>query len=48
VVVANEEARQRGRRVDWDRVRATTPAEIERQKAEDDRPSPDQLGPARR
>jgi putative transcriptional regulator len=47
-IVSNEEVRRRRGRADWDRVRAVTPAEIERQKAEDDHPRPDQLGPARR
>jgi putative transcriptional regulator len=47
-IVSNEEVRRRQGRVDLHRVRATAPAEIERQKAEDDYPSPDQLGPARR
>lgn len=46
-IVSNEDVRRRRGRVDWDRVRAT-PADIERQKAEDDHPRPDQLGPARR
>jgi putative transcriptional regulator len=48
VVLSNEEVRERRGRVDWERVRATTPAEIERQKIEDNHPRPEQLGPIRR
>lgn len=46
--LSNEDVRMRRGRVDWERVRATTPAEIERQKVEEDHPRPDQLGPIRR
>jgi len=47
VVISNEEARRKRGKIDWDIVRATTEADIERQTIEDDDPGEEHRGPER-